>query len=124
MAAAKLDALRECDEGDELYARMILGDEEISYGAAIPPTAKVLLISAAIGETIGCVLSPLIKSDNSVAVFLGTASLFVAVGIGGAILAPSVVVSLSITEWVSALISFTYISGLGSGMLVCNKITK
>ena len=37
IGAGDLDALQECDESDELYARMILGTEEISLGMAAPP---------------------------------------------------------------------------------------
>ena len=38
---ATLETLRECDQGDELHALTILGDEEISLGMAVPPTGDL-----------------------------------------------------------------------------------
>ncbi len=56
---ADLDALRECDQSDELHTLAALGGEEISYGTAVPPAVKVLFISAGVGAVIGKVLVPL-----------------------------------------------------------------
>ena len=63
--SAGLDALRECDKGDEPYAISVLGNEEISAGMAMPPTrviggltiSQVIVASSVVGFGIGSFLS-------------------------------------------------------------------
>ena len=64
--APELDDLRECDEGDELYARMILGDEEISLGAAFPPgkTFAAFLANTVVMSVSGCIFSNWLDHSN------------------------------------------------------------
>ena len=60
---AALETLRECNESDELYTRLILESEEISLGTVAPPSGpvgKVMLVtitsSFALGGIAGCLL--------------------------------------------------------------------
>ena len=65
-AAPELEDLRECDEGDELYARMILGNEEINLGAALPPGKAIaaVLVNLGIYSMSGCLVSNWLDRTN------------------------------------------------------------
>ena len=62
--SAGLNALRECDKSDELYAISTLGSEEISYGAVTPSNVKMLLSVAAIGVAGGCLITGIANSAD------------------------------------------------------------
>ena len=45
----EIDTLRECDQGDELYAIAAHGSEEISHGVAMPPLSRAVLLNISAG---------------------------------------------------------------------------
>ncbi len=124
------DDLRECDERDELYARLALETEEISYGVVAPPSsmaAKVLntlIPGAAIGVLSSCLVVILANAPftdmNNPTHSLGIASIGLGVFVGGFFASGAIAVYIAGAK--SGLIPSTMVMnvlGLGLGLLAC-----
>ena len=131
--SAGLDALRECDRGDELYAISVFGSEEISLGVVVPPVAKVWLISTAIGGTTGCALTVFNKwlssKDVGDATTLGQALITFAGGFGGTVISPMLLSAAIIPENMGGVIIGGVAGGLvlsifstGVGIIACDNL--
>ena len=130
---AALDTLRECDDGDELYAISVLGNEEISLGMAVPPVGKVWLVSGVIGGATGCVLMVFDKwlssKDLGLAMRMGQVLITFAGGTGGILVSPLIVSEAVIPVamvggFIASLFGGIFISivGAGFGMTTCDNL--
>ena len=124
---ADLDALRECDKNDELHTLAALGDEEISYGTAVPPAVKVLFISAGVGAAIGCLGSSWAvimsigkeeESNFSMGVFAISSVVAGAIGV----LAPmAIATEMGLHSAVAIGGILASVAGFGPGAVICDK---
>ncbi len=133
-SAPELDSLRECDETDELYARMILGTEEISLGMAAPTTpastaGTVMLLSPAIGGLFGCAFGavtnrPLLKKGAEISMWTSLASMLTF----GASTGTLSLTTLFLSRFSGILLGLSGGSlasaSMGIGILVCNKLVS
>ena len=125
-----VDTLRECDEDDELYARIIFGAEEISLGVAPAPTAalgKALAISTALGFGTSCGiislaywLFPNTHVSNGIVEF-GFTVVFLAGGISGGLLLPAMITGKMAAGYEAGGVLASIVGG-GLGLAICGKL--
>ena len=138
-----LDALEECDEGDELYARTILESEEISLGMAAPPgfikgaefvweAGRLAVPMLAIGFLSSCLA---VKVDNLLSIDLSDRNLpasqfFGAMIIAGTITVGGIFGGLALVQKAAASRAVGWALGgvgtlsSGTGLLICGDDTE
>ncbi len=122
------DDLRECDERDELYARLALETEEISYGVVFSPMGKALLAGFVVGGVAGCLmrsalpfLNSLVNSSGSEAVAFGTAVIIIPLSLMALLAGPTVAYSFAGAE-IGASGLLVSLPGNGVGIIACDRL--
>ena len=123
------DSLEECDENDELYARIILGAEEINYAMAVLPEPSIglraLLAGFSLGTIGGCIFrgldSFIHKGRSRRAVRFGKFLIAVPFALAAFLAGPIAVTHLLGAEAGGAGFLFS-LPGNGVGFIICDEI--